>query len=168
MASTTLLSRGEEMRKMASNDSFLLISLAGIALPCLLVILLLFSSPQAAFSEAYTDDEVYFLDSAMQTGSKFLGTVIKKGAHCDPTGNNICNAVAADRGTAQLHCCNMHCRNVLGDRNNCGQCGQRCGFGQLCCDGACTAVTNNVNHCGKCNRRCRAGLKCDYGFCGYA
>lgn len=153
---------------MVSNDSLLLISVAGIALPCLLVILLLFSGPRSALSEADTDDEVHFLDSTVPTGSKFLATVIKKGARCDLAGNNICNAVVADRGTALLHCCSMHCRNVLGDRNNCGRCSQRCGFGQLCCDGACTAVAYNVNHCGKCNHKCRAGVKCDYGFCGYA
>ncbi|THU45634.1 hypothetical protein C4D60_Mb02t20040 [Musa balbisiana] len=65
---------------------------------------------------------------------------VKKGDRCDPVTNNRCSGLQAKDGTQLLYCCKKHCRNVLSDRNNCGACGVRCGFGQLCCKGKCTAV----------------------------
>ncbi|AAF87867.1 Protein GRIM REAPER [Arabidopsis thaliana] len=93
---------------------------------------------------------------------------IKKGMRCHVESYNICNGVKANKGTSLLHCCKKHCRNVLGDRNNCGRCGHKCGFGQRCCGGVCTYVNFNPNHCGKCTRKCASGVKCEYGYCGYA
>ncbi|POO03201.1 Stigma-specific protein [Trema orientale] len=101
--------------------------------------------------------------------SRFLGNIIKEGSNC--AGNiNVCNGVSANKGKTKslLFCCKTHCRNVLGDFNNCGGCGRKCRFGERCCDGRCTVVLSNAQNCGKCGRRCKAGVKCQYGFCGYA
>ncbi|URE35350.1 Stigma-specific protein, Stig1 [Musa troglodytarum] len=109
--------------------------------------------------------------SAMEkeyAGSRFLAQGVKKGDRCDPVANNVCSGVQAKDGTQLLYCCKNHCRNVLSDRNNCGACGVRCGFGQLCCKGKCTAVAYDVDNCGNCGTVCQPGLRCEYGSCGYA
>uniref|UniRef100_A0A7N0VB65 Uncharacterized protein n=1 Tax=Kalanchoe fedtschenkoi TaxID=63787 RepID=A0A7N0VB65_KALFE len=82
--------------------------------------------------------------------------------------NNICNGVYANKGTSFLNCCKKHCRNIYGDRNNCGRCGHKCGFGQRCCNSKCTNIVSNNKHCGKCGRKCAKGVPCQYGVCGYA
>ncbi|URD86243.1 Stigma-specific protein, Stig1 [Musa troglodytarum] len=95
--------------------------------------------------------------------SRFLAQeAVKKGARCDPVTNNRCSGLQARDGTQLLYCCKKRCRNVLSDRNNCGACGLRCGFGQLCCKGKCTAVAYDVNNCGKCGTVCQPGLRCEY------
>lgn len=119
------------------------------------------------------EDEVYVLDDHflglnVRSGSRFLANKIKKGAHCDASANNICSGISVNNGTGLLQCCKKHCRNVLGDRNNCGTCRHNCGFGQLCCSGKCTDIAYNVDHCGKCDKKCSKGVKCEYGVCGYA
>ncbi|URE35351.1 Stigma-specific protein, Stig1 [Musa troglodytarum] len=103
-----------------------------------------------------------------RAGSRFLAQGVKKGDRCDPVANNVCSGVQAKDGTQLLYCCKNHCRNVLSDRNNCGACGVRCGFGQLCCKGKCTAVAYDVDNCGNCGTVCQPGLRCEYGSCGYA
>ena len=120
-------------------------------------------------------DEEYVLDSPVPSpgrsrSDRLLASVIKKGTRCDATRPryNVCNGVAANKGKSLLYCCKKHCRNVLGDRNNCGRCGRKCGFGQRCCGGRCTAVLFSPNHCGKCERRCKRGVACENGVCGYA
>ncbi|XP_058092316.1 protein GRIM REAPER [Magnolia sinica] len=110
----------------------------------------------------------HFLGLNVRSGSRFLATKIEKGASCDELANNICSGVSVNNSTGLLQCCKKHCRDVLGDRNNCGVCGQKCGFGQLCCYGKCTDIAYNVDNCGKCDKKCRAGVKCEYGVCGYA
>ncbi|KAK2968441.1 hypothetical protein RJ640_004447 [Escallonia rubra] len=125
---------------------------------------------QRALSYDADDDEHYILDapfSSTRLRSRFLAS-IKKGTHCDPNNNNVCNGVSANNGTSLLNCCKTHCRNVLGDRNNCGLCGSKCGLGELCCGGTCTNVAYNTTNCGKCGKGCLSGLRCQYGFCGYA
>ncbi|CAN4104191.1 unnamed protein product [Withania somnifera] len=120
-------------------------------------------------SEDNNDNEYYTLDmpfSNLNNGKKL--TKIKKGASCDANRNNICNGVSANNGTSMLYCCKKHCRNVLGDMNNCGQCQKKCKFGQRCCGGVCTNVVYNPLHCGKCNKACLPGVPCEYGYCGYA
>ncbi|XP_010462174.1 PREDICTED: protein GRIM REAPER-like [Camelina sativa] len=125
------------------------------------------------------DPEYYILDEApsilsnMTISSKTRLLVsqykkIKKGMRCHVVSYNICNGVKANNGTSLLNCCKKHCRNILGDMNNCGRCGHKCGFGQRCCGGVCTYVNFNPNHCGKCTRKCASGVKCEYGYCGYA
>lgn len=126
------------------------------------------------------DDDEYVLDNSsftspngMTTRSRFLTTSIKKtlkkGTQCDAKPKrNVCNGVWADKGTSLLHCCKKHCRNVLGDRNNCGKCGRKCKMGERCCGGVCTNVLKNKNNCGKCKKKCARGVKCEYGYCGYA
>lgn len=119
------------------------------------------------------EDEVYVMDDHflglnVRSGSRFLANKIKKGAHCDASANNICSGISVNNGTGLLQCCKKHCRNVLGDRNNCGTCSHKCGFGQLCCSGKCTDIAYNVDHCGKCDKKCSKGVKCEYGVCGYA
>lgn len=96
----------------------------------------------------------------------FLANKIKKGARCDASANNICSGIS--NGTGLLQCCKKHCRNVLGDRNNCGAGGHKCRFGQLCWGGNCTDIAYNRDHCGKCDKKCSNGVKCEYGVSGYA
>ncbi|XAR56536.1 hypothetical protein NMG60_11037063 [Bertholletia excelsa] len=124
------------------------------------------------------EPEEYILDDPFpQTPltSRFLASVkeksvtrIKKGTHCDVIKNNVCPGVWANNGTSHLYCCKTHCRNVLGDVNNCGVCGHKCPFPQRCCNGVCTDLISNPKHCGKCNRACSPGLRCEFGICGYA
>ncbi|KAL9678574.1 hypothetical protein QQ045_016420 [Rhodiola kirilowii] len=120
------------------------------------------------------DESEYILDTPFVQGGlgtrRFLATVfkIKKGARCTANQNNICNGVPANNGTSLLNCCKKHCRNILGDRNNCGACGNKCGFGQRCCNKKCTDILRNKNNCGKCGRKCDKGKGCGYGVCGYA
>ncbi|KAL6283620.1 hypothetical protein ACE6H2_014549 [Prunus campanulata] len=127
---------------------------------------------QMAFSSSELEEkEEYVLDSpnpSFRSRSRFLASIIKKGAHCDPIKHNICNGISANKGTSILHCCKTHCRNVLGDRNNCGKCGNKCKLGMHCCNGTCINTTFNANNCGKCGKKCKYGVKCEYGYCGYA
>ncbi|KAJ7981750.1 Stigma-specific protein Stig1 [Quillaja saponaria] len=131
---------------------------------------------QIAFStnDYIEGEEDYVLDnqfpSHFRTRSRFLKNVIKEGAQCNANKitKNVCNGVSANKGTTLFNCCKTHCRNVLGDMNNCGKCGQKCGLGQRCCGGICTKILNNSNNCGKCNKKCSAGVRCVNGFCGYA
>ncbi|XP_060190948.1 protein GRIM REAPER [Lycium barbarum] len=120
-------------------------------------------------SEDINDDEYYTLDTPFSNlRTKYPVTKIRKGASCDAQSNNICDGVSANNGTSMLYCCKKHCRNILGDMNNCGQCQKKCKFGQRCCGGVCTDVVYNPLHCGKCNKACLPGVKCDFGYCGYA
>ncbi|KAM6581983.1 hypothetical protein CsatB_008985 [Cannabis sativa] len=125
------------------------------------------------------DEEFYVLDKVagqtpatnvgIRSSSRFLASyIIKKGTHCDPKTYNICNGVPANKGKSILYCCKRHCRNVLGDRNNCGRCGHKCKFEDRCCNGKCTKVLFNKHNCGKCGKKCKAGVACDNGYCGYA
>ncbi|KAL3576652.1 hypothetical protein D5086_021935 [Populus alba] len=117
------------------------------------------------------EDEEYVLDTPpvnFRSRSRFLASVIKKGTRCNAERNNKCNGVSANKGTGLLYCCKKHCRNVLGDKNNCGQCGKKCKFGESCCNGRCTNIFYNASNCGKCNNKCSPGVKCQYGTCGYA
>ncbi|XP_059664526.1 protein GRIM REAPER [Cornus florida] len=138
----------------------------------LTIFLLPFHSQTALSTGRIQDDEEYVLDNPFVNNSRlrgrFLTTVVKKGTHCDPVTNNVCDGVSANNGTSLLHCCKTHCRNVLSDKNECGQCGHKCAFGELCCNGSCTNVANNDAHCGKCDTACSPGVKCEYGVCGYS
>ncbi|KAF6155855.1 hypothetical protein GIB67_039186 [Kingdonia uniflora] len=113
-----------------------------------------------AISTDLDDDEEYYTVDQPQR--------VRKGARCDSLSKNICNGVSVNNGTGLLQCCKFHCHNVLRDQNNCGNCGHRCGFGELCCNGICTNVVCNVDHCGRCDKKCSPGVKCEYGTCGYA
>ncbi|KAK4576778.1 hypothetical protein RGQ29_027352 [Quercus rubra] len=137
----------------------------------LVIPLLLSLQYQTAFSNDIEDYEEYVVDSPLsnlRSRSRFLASVIKKGTHCNPITNNVCNGVSANKGKSLLYCCKKHCRNVLSDKNNCGGCGKKCQEGQHCCNGRCTNTFYNVNHCGECNKKCKNGVKCEYGYCGYA
>nr|XP_004488748.1 protein GRIM REAPER-like [Cicer arietinum] len=129
---------------------------------------------QIAFSiDTYGDKEEYYkLDSTFphyKSKSRFLATAIKKGAQCNPIAKNICNGVLANKGTELLQCCKKKCVNVVGDMNNCGQCGNKCKLGgERCCGGVCINILYNDNNCGKCNKKCKGGVRCRIGFCGYA
>ncbi|TYH74576.1 hypothetical protein ES332_D05G408700v1 [Gossypium tomentosum] len=161
---------------MASN------TLKLIAMLCLTISLLLSLYPHSTFSfemEDFDDEEEYVPDEPviipnLRSRSRFLKTSpkkdkIRKGVHCEPDPyHNICNGLSVNNGTGILYCCKTHCRNVLRDWNNCGECGHRCKFGERCCGGVCTDVVYNVNHCGKCDKQCSPGVQCDFGYCGYA
>ncbi|ESQ48444.1 hypothetical protein EUTSA_v10022293mg [Eutrema salsugineum] len=140
------------------------------------------SSPHSVLTEEVTNEEepeFYILDetptilSNLTVSSKTRLLVshykkIRKGMRCHVVSHNICNGVKAENGTSLLYCCKKHCRNILGDMNNCGRCGHKCRFGQRCCGGICTCVGFNPEHCGKCNKKCKPGVRCEYGYCGYA
>ncbi|KAL7087644.1 hypothetical protein ACP275_13G080400 [Erythranthe tilingii] len=153
----------------------------------LVVFLLLALHFRGAVSSSFEDDgdeddEEYVLDSVftnttstLSRRSRFLASAviktIKKGASCGANTKKkaqACNGVSANKGTSLLYCCKKHCRNVLGDQNNCGVCGRKCGLGQQCCGGVCTNVLKNTANCGKCGKKCKHGVKCEYGYCGYA
>ncbi|XP_040989056.1 protein GRIM REAPER-like [Juglans microcarpa x Juglans regia] len=136
----------------------------------ILISLLLALQPQIAFSnDDIEDDEEYYhvvnsplpINLRSSRSRPFLATVVKNGSSCNPITRNVCNGIPANKDARLLYCCKKHCRNVLGDQNNCGKCGKKCKQGERCCNGICTDVTRNANHCGKCNK------KCARGFCGY-
>nr|DAD32869.1 TPA_asm: hypothetical protein HUJ06_011720 [Nelumbo nucifera] len=119
------------------------------------------------FSQAIEDGEDYVVDNPFTNalvGKRFLAR-IRKGAHYDVSRNNICNGVSVNNGTRLLLCCKTHCCNVLGDHNNCGWCGHKCGFVELCCHGSCTNVTYNASNCGKCSNKCRSFSLSPYRPC---
>lgn len=142
----------------------------------LFTLLFITSSSQNSSTSLNDEDEdeiEYVLDTPFantRLRSRFLAdkTVIKKGTTCSQTNKDVCNGISANNGTTLLFCCKTHCRNVLGDKNNCGECGHKCTFGQRCCGGNCTDVTNNDTNCGKCNKKCLPGVVCENRICGYA
>ncbi|KAB5521430.1 hypothetical protein DKX38_025749 [Salix brachista] len=132
-------------------------------------ILLASSSQITLSSDIEDDDEEYVLDSPpenFRSRSRFLASVVRKGTRCNAERDNVCNGVSANKGTSLIYCCKKHCRNVLGDENNCGICGNKCRFAESCCNGRCTDIFSNVNHCGKCKKKCALGVGCHYGTCG--
>ncbi|KAL6535728.1 hypothetical protein OROHE_012572 [Orobanche hederae] len=146
-------------------------------LPLLIVTLLALHSQRAvSFEDEENEDGEYTLDSVFSNDkvrrSRFLASTvkkIKKGEKCDAKTNpGVCDGVSANNGTSLLNCCKKHCRNVLGDRNNCGRCGQKCRLNERCCGGVCTDVLRNRTNCGKCKKKCAKGVGCEIGFCGYA
>ncbi|XP_062086977.1 protein GRIM REAPER [Humulus lupulus] len=156
---------------MASIHS--LISLSLLLLLLLLLPSTISSSNDINYTNENEEEEHYYeLDNPIpklrSRSGFFLANIIKKGANCGHTHIKVCDGASANKGKSMLFCCKTHCRNVLGDRNNCGVCGHKCNFGESCCDGKCTVVLSNPHHCGKCGRQCRKGVKCDNGYCGYA
>ncbi|KAM3302316.1 protein GRIM REAPER [Capsicum chacoense] len=146
-------------------------AILSIIFPLLFISLTNANRNSAFLYDDESEDDVYYytLDRPFSNSkSGIQATTIKKGASCDANRNNICNGVSANNGTSMLYCCKKHCRNVLGDMNNCGKCQNKCKFGQRCCGGVCTNVVYNPLHCGKCNKACLPGVPCDYGYCGYA
>ncbi|XP_027172273.1 protein GRIM REAPER [Coffea eugenioides] len=128
------------------------------------------SSSSATILEDDDDQEEYILDAPFAHShlrSRFLASV-KKGSSCNSQKKNKCNGVWANGGTSLLYCCKNHCRNVLGDANNCGRCGSKCKLNEKCCGGRCINVMYDRYNCGKCGGRCKKGLKCGHGYCGYA
>lgn len=117
------------------------------------------SNPHSVIAEDITseeDPEFYTLDEIhtnLTTSSKTRVIVsqykkIRKGMRCHVGRHNICNGVKADKGTSLLYCCKKHCRSMLGNKNNRGQCSHKCRFGQRCCGAICTYVGFNPDHCG--------------------
>ncbi|XP_065010752.1 protein GRIM REAPER-like [Musa acuminata AAA Group] len=139
--------------------SVLSIAICSIALHCHVAL-----ATQDEYAGVVT---THFMGLNPRAGSRFLAAA-KKGDRCDPVKNNVCLGNKAKNGSQLLQCCKNHCRNVLSDRNHCGYCGHKCGFGQLCCRGKCTAVAYDVRNCGKCGTVCSPELRCEYGSCGYA
>ncbi|KAJ6301551.1 hypothetical protein OIU77_015790 [Salix suchowensis] len=118
------------------------------------------SSQMTLSSDIEDDDEEYVLDSPpenFRSRSRFLASVVRKGTRCNAERGNVCNGVSANKGTSLIYCCKKHCRNVLGDKNNCGICGNKCRFAESCCNGRCTNIFSNVNHCGKCTKEVCSG-----------
>ncbi|KAH8518622.1 hypothetical protein H0E87_000462, partial [Populus deltoides] len=90
-----------------------LLKLAAI-LSLVFSILLALNTQITLSSDIEDDDEEYVLDTPLEgfrSRSRFLASVIKKGARCNAERNNICNGVSANNGTGLLYCCKKHCRN---------------------------------------------------------
>ncbi|KAK7244280.1 hypothetical protein RIF29_39100 [Crotalaria pallida] len=114
------------------------------------------------------EEEEYDHDNHVVPRSRFLANTIKKGRSCRVS-QNICNGVRAKKGTELLFCCkNLHCRDVLSDKNHCGKCDHKCEFGEKCCGGVCTNVLYNSHHCGKCKNKCQQGVPCESGMLQFA
>jgi hypothetical protein len=60
--------------------------------------------------------------------------------------------------------CGRECRNLDGDRNNCGGCGNACNGGSACCAGRCVNPQgDDESNCGGCNVFCSG--ECVDGIC---
>ncbi|KAL1537730.1 protein GRIM REAPER-like [Salvia divinorum] len=143
----------------------------------LTILSLLLFQTSLSFEDEGIEVEYYLLDSLISTtnavrsrASRFLASAVKKGARCGAATSHgvACDGVRANNGTCLLYCCKKHCRNVLGDHNNCGVCGHKCRFAERCCSGVCTNVLGNTANCGNCGRKCPRGVECEFGNCGYA
>ncbi|KAE8125805.1 hypothetical protein FH972_020578 [Carpinus fangiana] len=146
---------------------------------------LLLLSLHSHLSFSSNDNEEYVVDSPLanlRSRSRFLATVVKEGARCNSITRNVCNGVSANKGASLLHCCKKHCRNVIGDKNNCGRLeGARCnsitrnvcngvsankGASLLhCCKKHCRNVIGDKNNCGRCGNKCKQGQRCRSGAC---
>jgi hypothetical protein len=83
-------------------------------------------------------------------------------------------------------CCGNKCIDTTLDPNNCGDCGNACGAGQLCRSGSCgclpsgamcgtgqtccssagcKSLMSDVNNCGACGNACGTGGSCTNGMC---
>jgi hypothetical protein len=70
-------------------------------------------------------------------------------------GGNVCSAEQA--------CCDLSCRDLASDPNNCGRCGNICHSGYLCCNGICKDVAIDPDNCGTCGNVIQAGNTCCNG-----
>jgi hypothetical protein len=95
----------------------------------------------------------------------------------------LCGIASCAQGRADCDGENRNgCETDLGERANCGVCGNGCPSAGRCvggrCEGACPAVpgvtwcfgscvntTNDPQNCGACRRRCSAGQLCNGGAC---
>jgi hypothetical protein len=92
-------------------------------------------------------------------------------------------------GTCQVSCgagltnCSGVCRDLTGDRLNCGVCGNTCLGGEVCtgstcqvscggglsnCGGVCRDLGNDRLNCGSCGNSCAAGQVCSGGACQFS
>ncbi|KAJ7525016.1 hypothetical protein O6H91_17G032500 [Diphasiastrum complanatum] len=79
---------------------------------------------------------------------------------------SICNDTVKSGGS--ITCCfGIYCKDLSTDRNNCGRCGNFCGFGLTCCNGSCINLFRNKHHCGNCETACFGNAECEFGLCGY-
>lgn len=75
-------------------------------------------------------------------------------------------------------CDNQIVFNMNQDSTNCGQCGNKCGFGEICksgkcetgtggtyCDGKGVDTSKDATNCGQCGFTCPTGVKCISGQC---
>jgi hypothetical protein len=90
----------------------------------------------------------------------------------DPNAGRLCGA------TQSL--CDDVCVDTAVDQNNCGECGNVCGEGEVCsngecgsscggayaeCGGKCANVQYDINNCGACGKKCGTGQVCSQGAC---
>jgi hypothetical protein len=67
-------------------------------------------------------------------------------------------------------CCSGTCMPVSSfnnDPDNCGACGNECGYGESCCGGRCTDTGWDDSNCGRCGNECPwyAPYCMDHGYC---
>lgn len=134
----------------------------------LLSLLVLSASLCSSDAAGYTEEvRRQFMGLSPRAGSRLLQQQ-QGGSSCDANTGALCPVPPPSQPPRLVACCGNRCRDVLSDRNNCGACGSRCGFGQLCCGGQCTSVAYDVANCGACDTVCPGQQRCEYGACGYA
>ncbi|KAJ7296906.1 hypothetical protein O6H91_07G128700 [Diphasiastrum complanatum] len=91
---------------------------------------------------------------------------VQVGASCgsDP---NFCADPKKNPKGGSTCCFKKSCRDLHNDRNNCGLCGNSCGYGLTCCSGKCVNLFDNNNNCGNCGTACVGRAQCEFGLCGY-
>ena len=85
--------------------------------------------------------------------------------------------LVCEGGTSE---CGAECADLMVDLQNCGECGNVCGAGEVCSDGECAVscgegldecenscrdYSTDRNHCGECGNACEAGEVCSDGEC---
>ncbi|KAJ7518442.1 hypothetical protein O6H91_21G069100 [Diphasiastrum complanatum] len=80
---------------------------------------------------------------------------------------SVCKDPVKNPGGGTTCCFSRFCSDLSVDRNNCGSCGNSCGYGINCCNGSCVNLFNNKNHCGNCQTPCFGNAQCEFGMCGY-
>ncbi|KAK6930174.1 Stigma-specific protein Stig1 [Dillenia turbinata] len=64
-------------------------------------------------------------------------------------------------------CCSGLCKDIMSDANNCGGCGNACGYGLVCCYGKRVDTQNDPQNCGSCFQVCHGQEKCSFAMRDY-
>ncbi|KAA8527446.1 hypothetical protein F0562_034839 [Nyssa sinensis] len=116
------------------------------------------ASSQTSIQDSDTPAHLNFFRSALQGRQRVLSCAN------DPT---VCLDREKNPWGGSTCCFQKFCRDTMSDPNNCGACGQVCGYGFVCCDGKCVDIQNDPGHCGACFEECPGQERCSYAMCDY-